>query len=674
MARDFLNPFARHLRMSGQKGKRMKPQILRDAWERMAVALALGLVSTLIADPTVAPIVPETISVEESWVSPIVAAAKQAPYDSPAALAGSQDGKHLFVACATANQVAVFDTEQERITARLAVPDSPTGLALSKDGSRLYVTCAAPLSTVCVIDTIQQRISARLPVGHTATAPVLSPDGQMLYVCNRFDDDISVIDLNAGCTVQRVPVEREPVAAAITPDGHCLVVANHLHSGPANSVDAMAGVSMIDTQTRRVTKTVALTLGSSLLRGVAISPDGRFAAVTHLRSMFWLTTSGIDLGRMNCNALTVLNLNRARVLGTLLLDQTARGAANPWAVLWTPDGKTIAVSHAGSHEVSIIDAPVEADSWSFLSLQLGAYAGFGGRVPEPPRHPVRVRDRVALPGNGPRAMALVGTQLYVANYFSDDLCRIDLATKAPTAELLPLGPTREPDIVRKGEMLFNDGRLCAQSWQSCASCHDPDGRTDALNWDLLNDGVGNPKNTKSLVWAHHTAPAMALGVRTNAETAVRAGIHHILFSEQPEDVPLAMDAYLASLQPVASPRLVHSRLSAAAARGEQLFMSAKTGCADCHPPPLFTDLAGHDVGTAAVYESMWGNRGSDKPTDRFDTPTLVELWRTAPYLHDGSAKTVRDVLSTHNHGDRHGRTSHLSEREIDDLIEYLLSL
>jgi YVTN family beta-propeller protein len=660
--------------MSGQKGKRMKLRILSGGWEVMAVAFALGLGSALTADSAAARIAPETISIEEGWVSPVVADVETPPCDSPAALAGSQDGKHLFVACATANQVAVFDTEQERVIARLAVPDSPTGLALSKDGSRLYVTCAAPLSTVCVIDTITQRISARIPVGHTAMAPVLSPDGQTLYVCNRFDDDISVIDLNAGCTVQRIPVEREPVAAAITPDGHCLVVANHLHAGPANQVHAMAGVSIIDTQTRRVTKTVPLTLGSSLLRGVAISPNGRFAAVTHLRSMFWLTTSGIDLGRMNCNALTVLDLNRARVLGTLLLDQTTRGAANPWAVLWTPDGKTIAVSHAGSHEVSLIDAPVEADSWSFLSLQLGAYAGFRGQVPEPPRHPVRVRDRVALPGNGPRALALVGTQLYVANYFSDDLCRIDLAAKAPKAESLPLGPTRAPDIVRKGEMLFNDGRLCAQSWQSCASCHDPDGRTDALNWDLLNDGVGNPKNTKSLVWAHQTAPAMALGVRTNAETAVRAGIQHILFSEQPEDVPLAMDAYLASLRPVASPRLMHGRLSAAAARGEKLFMSAKTGCADCHPPPLFTDLAGHDVGTAVVYETMWGNGGEDNATDPFDTPTLVELWRTAPYLHDGSARTVREVLTTHNHGDRHGRTSHLSEGDVDDLVEYLLSL
>jgi cytochrome c peroxidase len=223
-------------------------------------------------------------------------------------------------------------------------------------------------------------------------------------------------------------------------------------------------------------------------------------------------------------------------------------------------------------------------------------------------------------------------------------------------------------------MFFNDGRLCAHSWQSCASCHDVDARCDALNWDLLNDGVGNPKNTKSLLWANRTPPAMALGVRANAETAVRAGIHHILFTQPSEDVPAAIDAFLATLKPVPSPRLACGQFSAAARRGESLFMSARTGCAQCHPPPLFTDLERHDVGTSAVYATMWGDNSADRLAERFDTPALVELWRTAPYLHDGSAKTLRDVFTVFNADDRHGQTSHLSPAELDDLVEYLLSL
>ena len=594
---------------------------------------------------------------------------------SPTALVATADGKRLFIACATANQVAVFDTAAARIIGRIDVPESPLGLARSKDGSRLYVACAAPSSTICVIDPVQGRIVERIPAGHTSMAPVLSPDDQTLYVCNRFNNDISVIDLAARREARRIRVEREPVAAAITPDGRYLVVANHLHTGPANHMRVEAEVSVIDTTAGRVAKAIHLTEGAGLLRGVAVSPDGRFAAVTFIRARYWLSTTGVEMGRINCNALAVLDMNRLELLGILLLDQTAYGAANPWAVAWTPDGKTIVVSYAGTHEVSFIDAPVDADSATFFSLRYGVAGGNASDGPPRTRHPVRVRKRLPLPGNGPRALAVAGARLYVANYFSDNLCRIDLTASEPRAEALPLGPDREPSLIRKGEMLFNDAGLCFQEWQSCASCHDADGRADGLNWDLRNDGVGNPKNTKALLWSHQTAPVMALGVRASAEVAVRAGLHHILFSQQPEEVPAAIDAYLASLRPVPSPYLVNGQLSAAAERGKQLFMSAGTGCAVCHPPPMFTDFAAYDVGTAHErFSGLWERPAEDKQSDRFDTTVLVELWRSAPYLHDGSAATLREMLTTQNRSDLHGRTSHLTEQAIDELVEYLLSL
>ena len=82
-------------------------------------------------------------------------------------------------------------------------------------------------------------------------------------------------------------------------------------------------------------------------------------------------------------------------------------------------------------------------------------------------------------------------------------------------------------------------------------------------------------------------------------------------------------------------------------------------------PGLFTDLHPHNVGT---------NRTFDKPTDEFYTPTLIEVWRTAPYLHDGSAATMRDVLTTENPHNQHGVTSNLSKQQIDGLCEYVLSL
>jgi cytochrome c peroxidase len=220
------------------------------------------------------------------------------------------------------------------------------------------------------------------------------------------------------------------------------------------------------------------------------------------------------------------------------------------------------------------------------------------------------------------------------------------------------------DEVRRGEFYFHDAGICFQTWQSCATCHPGEGRVDGLNWDLLNDGIGNPKNTKSLLLSHRTPPAMSMGVRETAETAVRAGIRHILMTVQPETVARSIDAYLKSLTPVPSPRLADGKLSAAAVRGERVFK--KANCSSCHPKDrLFTDLQSYDVGT---------RNAQDRLSGEFDTPTLVEVWRTAPYLHDGSAPTIRDVLTTHNRGDQHGLTSTLSEAELADLCEYVLSL
>ena len=219
--------------------------------------------------------------------------------------------------------------------------------------------------------------------------------------------------------------------------------------------------------------------------------------------------------------------------------------------------------------------------------------------------------------------------------------------------------------IRRGEFFFNDASLCFQGWQSCASCHSDDARVDGLNWDLLNDGIGNPKNTKSMLLAHRTPPAMSLGVRDTAETAVRAGLRSILFTVQPEEVPRAIDTYLKSLTPIPSPIVVSNASAARIKAGEKIFNSAQAGCSACHPRGLYTDLQHYDVGT---------QNQTDKPGEAFDTPTLVEIWRTAPYLHDGSAATLREVLVDHNPADRHGGTSHLTPGQLDALISYLLSL
>ena len=616
---------------------------------------------------------------------------------APSGFALTQDGKTVYIGCN--HQLLCLDTLTRSASNGIDFPMQPSGLVLSKDEKQLLVVCAAPASQVFIVDLRQHKISGTIAVGHTARAPILSQDGSKLYVCNQFDNDVSVIDLAHKKELCRIPVLREPVAADLTKDGSYLLVANQLPAGRADAELVAAVVSVIDVNLRKVVKELTLLNGSGSLKDLRVSPDGRYAVVTHLVSNFNRATTSVKFGWMNENALTVIDLGRMAICGTVLLDEPSRGAANPWGVAWSPDGQTVAVAHAGTHEVSIINFPMMLASLTNSSAParygssghsgLTYVSHYEGMDPGLP-FLTGGRQRVQLPPGdlGPRAVVFAGQKVYTANYFSDSLSVIDLGTTNVTVKSIPLGPKTETDgarladqaglanrvgladragradTVRRGEFYFNDAALCQQGWQSCASCHPGDARMDGFNWDLLNDGIGNPKSTRSLLLAHKTPPAMFLGVRTNAEAAVRAGINHILFTDQPEEVPAAIDEYLKSLKPVPSPHLVHGKLSQAAQRGKILF-AAKADCAGCHVPGLYTDLHAYDVGTRRTF---------DGPNDQFYTPTLVEVWRTAPYLHDGSAVTIRDVLTTRNQKNAHGDVKGLSDQEIDDLCEYVLSL
>jgi DNA-binding beta-propeller fold protein YncE/mono/diheme cytochrome c family protein len=591
---------------------------------------------------------------------------------SPVALVASPDGRSLYVACATARQVLVWDTARRQVTKQLAVPGQPSGLAMSRDGKRLFVTCAAPISQVCVLETSAGKVMKTLPAGHTALSPVLSRDGRSLFVCNRFNDAISILDLSEGREAARIPVAREPVSAALTRDGRFLLVANHLPRGRSDVPHVAATVSVIDTSQRKVIKELSLPNGSINLRQLCVSPDGKYACVAQTVGRFQVPVTHLTRGWVNTSALTIINLASLGVLNTVLLDDVDRGAANPWAVAWSADGRWLCVTHAGTHELSVIDFPALLQKLASLPAitppsATNSHAGARSvaEVPDDLSFLYGLRRRVALHGQGPRALTITGSRAYVACYFAESLEVVDLAATNPFAETVLLNPDYKPTRLRRGEMHFNDATICFQGWQSCASCHDDDARVDGLNWDLLNDGIGNPKDTKSLVLSYRTPPVMSLGVRATAEVSVRSGIQNSLGTELPEEVAAAMDEWLNSVEPAPSPRLVHGELSEAARRGEALFKNPDTGCVNCHEPPLFTDLRSYVVGTKNAF---------DRDDSAFDTPTLRELWRTAPYLHDGSAATIRDVLTLRNPRDEHGKTSQLSAQQVDDLAEYLLAL
>ena len=72
----------------------------------------------------------------------------------------------------------------------------------------------------------------------------------------------------------------------------------------------------------------------------------------------------------------------------------------------------------------------------------------------------------------------------------------------------------------------------------------------------------------------------------------------------------------------------------------------------------------HDVGSSVPYDGRVD----------FDTPTLVEVWRTAPFMHDGHYTSIKDLLVTGKHGGKAGELDGLSEQDMADLVEFVLSL
>jgi len=596
-------------------------------------------------------------------------------YLAPVAVVPVGD-QQLAVLGSTGRRLLLLDPASGHLLSTIRLSAEASGMAV-RDRT-VYVTTNEPAGRLLEIDLDRNRIARTWQVGHTPNSPQISSDGGTVFLANRFEHRVRSVELATGRQAC-ADVIREPVALTLDPRGEYLFVANHLpYVRPFlddENPTMYAELSVVAARRMEPAGTIALPNGSQGVRGIAVSPGGDYVLVTHVLSNFVIPTLQVAGGAMNRNALSVIRTESRERLATVMLDDPDRGAANPWAVCFTEDGERLVVTHAGTHEISLID-------WAALRARAAARSGAAELFDSQSLTALAgIRRRIELPLAGPRSVCTIGGTIYVAGYFSDNLVAVAAAQQPPGVRTIELEPRRTPSLARRGEQYFNDATLCLEHWQSCASCH-PDGRADALYWDLLNDGLGNTKNTKSLLMAALTPPVMSRGVRADAGLAVEAGIRHIQFSEPSPRQVAAIEQYLREMPAVPSPALdadslespkteapscakchypgvPRGRLTAAAQRGKALF-EGRAGCAACHPHPYFTSLQTVDagLGTGVAY----------------DVPSLVEVWRTAPYLHHGDALSLEDTLTDFNHLQLRGDTRSLSAAELADLLAYLRSL
>lgn len=589
-------------------------------------------------------------------------------YKSPTCIAFSPDGRFAYVTNHTADTLAVVETAAGKVAAEVPVGRSPTGVAAGPDGALVFVAQTGDHS-IGFVDAGKRKLIATVACGYEPTGLAVSPDGRRLYSANHISDDVSVIDVPARKELRRIRVGRAPTYLAVTPDGKRLLVNNSKARQPSTDPGATAFVSVIDTASGKVVAEKR-SPGTMLLNmGITVSGDGKHAFSVHSRPNFNITPSQLNQGWVHTNALSIIPLADEAAGGekvvTVLLDNVSGGVANPHGVALSKDGRRLFVGHRGAHVVSVVDLPrlrqhiqrAGPEVLATAHVNLGFLWDRGDIVRRVPSGGWCPNGVAVSPGDG---------NVYVANYFSDQLAVLDGVT-GRLLRRIDLGGPREMTIVRRGALLFHDGTHCFQHWLSCTSCH-PNVRSDGVNWDLLNDGQTNPKNAKSLVGSWDTPPAMAMGVRASMEVAVEKGFLFIQFVQPEKDEIEAVQAFLRSIKHIPSPfhRRPDGSLDDMARRGGQVFQ--KAGCGMCHPAPLYSDLESYDVGTRTKRE-LAGNKERE-----FDTPSLRELYRTAPYLHDGRAATIEEVLTRFNPKDRHGRTSKLTKQELADLAAFLKSL
>lgn len=612
------------------------------------------------------------------WLTTTAGAGQPAEYRSPQELAFSPDGRTLAVSDVTARRIYFIDLVARRVAREVLVPGVPTGVVWTPAGSSVWVADYEH-GAVFEVEASSGAILRQWPTSPRPVGLAWAPQHGLLLAGSAAFKDITLIDPGGQRPPGKIAAARSPYYLAVAGDERTVIAANFMPAGSALDPETAVAVSLLEFDHPDRTTHIRLPAGSILARQTVVSPDNRWAYVAHGLARFTLPLSQVERGWMNGNAVSIIDLAKKERYATVLLDRLNNGAADPWGVAISKDGATLWVTLAGVHELARLDLArlhrwlagdgdggptgILPGIWADIQEDPGKRTGLVNDLDALTQAGVLARFR--LEARGPRGLALSPDEqvLAVAGYYSGSVTLVN-PRNGRTLATIPLGAQKEADPARLGEMIFNDATRSLQHWQSCATCH-PDGRTDGLNWDLLNDGSGNPKDTRSLLLSHKTPPMMSLGVRANMEIAVASGFRVSLFG-QPKPAELeAVRAYLRSMKPEPSPYLApDGELTAPARRGREIFESAQTGCAGCHPSPLFTDLLLHDVSTLLPTET---------PAP-LDTPTLVELWRTGPYLHHGGAVTVKEVLTKFNPRQSHGSTAHLQEDELDALVAYLLSL
>ncbi len=614
---------------------------------------------------------------------------------------GSDPANHrVWVANADHDSVSVIRLGDGQLLAEISVGLRPTSLALAGDGLVYVVNKdAASVSlidpdTLAVVDTFTGFARGSLPHGivfdSVSAAPIgvvtLEGTGQVARV-NFSNDSVQLEDVG--------PTPRE---LSINADGTKVYVSRFITAPVPNESTRTLGtggggeVWVLDGTTLALQNTIVMPYNDVVddvfaARGIpnylvapVISPSGAFAFVP-------ASSSNIYRGQFRDGQNREHNMLVRSLLSRLDLqanvdDTTFRhdfdNSAQATAGAFDPTGNYLYLVFENARVLRVYDIYLEE---SLASVDLG-FAPNGVTVSPD-------GTRIVAHNWLSRSVSVIDASEFTQGVSNTHTLVNEFATVS--SEVLA------PDLLLGKQLFFDsaDGRLTAQAYMACSTCH-ADGGHDGRTWDFsdVGEGLRNTADLRARAGVGHgnvhwTAnfdeihdfendmrdifKGTGLMSDTDFEaTASTLGAPKAGLSADLDALSLFVSSLISTGQ---SPyRTQAGELTAAARAGAQVFVDGN--CAGCHSGSEFTNSpqGGQFNNIGTVDADSGGRLGQPLPNGGLDTPTLKGLWNTAPYLHDGSAPTVRDAVLAHTSAAVGFDVTSLSLDQLDDLVAFLLQI
>jgi hypothetical protein len=569
----------------------------------------------------------------------------------PRSIAVDQSGR-AWVVARDANMIVILNPQGslQRVI-NTGYGSQPQAVLISQDGSQAFVSVTGrgkndpgngQLLRYRTSDFAQ---TGRLELGKNPRAMALSGNGNRLFVAAFLSDlnygTIWEIDSALMSVTTEIKLQRDRGAAGLDAgDSDGPGVPNYIADLVISPDDQWLWYTAIKTDTNR---------GSFFAQQTDLNLP--FTPDSTIRSM---------LGRVDLN----LNPPREPEFGSpvpLVSRVDVDNSDSPSSLAFSPAGNYVFVTLQGNDTLA---------AFNDIAIRQG-----GGKVNSIWR---------AATGSAPQASLLDAgnNRLWVKNLMSRDVSVVNLdpfitsgSFQFDTTNISTVQSERLAPDVLEGKKLFyfagNDlagvNEMSSEGYISCASCH-IDGSHDGRIWDFTQRGEGF-RNTTDLRGRRGTGHGnvhwsanfneiqdfvldivnhfggggfLAAGEKPNASLGAPNGNLHIELDQ--------LSAYVTSLDkdniPQSPYRSENGSMTAAARAGELVFN--ENDCGSCHKPlndfndsELSVTPLLHDVGTIRTSS---GQRLGGQLTG-LDTPTLLGVWETRPYFHDGSAQTLKDVFT-----------------------------